>query len=136
MKYVKMLGLAAIAAAALTAFVGVGSASATEVTCSVGNRCPANQEIHAVTEKKAVLDAPFGNIECEGTVRGFLEMPGSASETATGPLDETIVGGEPTGLHWSNCGSDTVQTLKAGTLEVHTTETNNNHDGTLTSTGA
>ena len=53
MRYVKMLGLAAIAAAALTAIIGAGTASATvlcEGTPAVGTECgPTSQHVAAGT---------------------------------------------------------------------------------------
>ncbi|MGN6663156.1 MAG: hypothetical protein ACTHK6_02940 [Solirubrobacterales bacterium] len=113
MKYVKMLGLAAIAAAALMAFVGVGSASAAAgtLTCGSGTKCAAGTEINSSSEGKAVLDAPFGNVECESTVAGHTktEAEGGSAGGSSGPI---------TTLSWSNCGGDTVTTLATGSLSV------------------
>jgi hypothetical protein len=127
MKYVKMLGLAAIAAAALMAFVGAGSASAAELTCPPGTTCPVGTTFHAVSgteavPKKAVLDAPFGNIECNSTVHGHV--------TSSNPT----IAIEITSLIFNNCGSDTVTTLATGTLGI--TNIAGTKDGTVTSTGA
>ncbi|MGN6254285.1 MAG: hypothetical protein ACTHO8_04805 [Solirubrobacterales bacterium] len=133
MKYLKMLGLAAIAACALMAFVGAGSASATTLTCTepAGTKitCPKGTEIHAVSEGKAVLDAPFGNIECESTVTGKTSNTGSSTETVKGPIES---------LTFTNCGNDTVTVLKKGELEIHTFPNEKEWEegkGTLTSTG-
>jgi hypothetical protein len=115
MKYIKMLGLAAVAAAALMAFVGAGSASAAELTCN-GSPCAIGATIHSVSEGKAVLDAPFGNVECESTVHGEVTKNGEAGKPAVGQITETP--GPNTGLNWTNCGGDTVTTLKAGTLSI------------------
>jgi len=98
MKYVKMLGLAAVAAAALMAFVGASTASAT-VLCKTagtgsptGTTCPANQAYPAGTAITAVnkgtvkLDTTFKTIECSGSeVKGSTSNEGSATETVTGP---------------------------------------------------
>ncbi|MGN6663151.1 MAG: hypothetical protein ACTHK6_02915 [Solirubrobacterales bacterium] len=125
MKYVKMLGLAAIAAAALMAFVGAGSASAaTTLTCGPNTLCPAETQIHAVSEGKAVLDAPFGNVECESTVQGHTT---NAAGSNDGPI---------TALLWSACGNDKVETLANGSLTIETQEASPNNNGTLKSTGA
>jgi hypothetical protein len=158
MKYVKMLGLAAVAAAALMAFVGASTASAT-VLCKTpgtgtptGTTCPANQaypagtEIHAVSEGNLVLTtgSEFTEITCKkGTVKGKTSNEGSATETVSGAA-ETIT--------WEECstpnGACTVTTLKPGTLEVHwiegvdknekgeVTAVTGSHNGTLTSNGA
>ncbi|MBO0885312.1 MAG: hypothetical protein J2P17_34270, partial [Mycobacterium sp.] len=130
MKYVKMLGLAAIAAAALMAFVGVGSASATELTCGENPEvmCPVETTIHAESEGNVTLDAPFGNVVCSGsTVQGHTTNTGGSTETVDGPI---------TALTFTGCGSNTVTVLKFGELIIHTTKENEiNHDGTLTSTG-
>ncbi|HEX5527551.1 MAG TPA: hypothetical protein VFX44_10205 [Solirubrobacterales bacterium] len=120
MKYVKMLGLAAIAAAALMAFVGAGSASATTLTCE-GSACSVGANFHSESNGKAVLDAPFGNVECNSTVQGEVT---SATEASV----------KITELKWTNCGSDNVVTLASGTLKI--TNIAGTKNGTVTSTGA
>jgi len=137
MKYVKMLGLAAIAAAALMAFVGASSASAT-VLCKTegtgpptGTTCPALQaygagtEIHAVNTTTVKLDTTFKTVECTGsTIKGSTSNEGGPTETVTGPEGELTFTG-------CNC---TVNVLKAGTLEIHWIE--GTHNGTITSNGS
>ncbi|MGN6254287.1 MAG: hypothetical protein ACTHO8_04815 [Solirubrobacterales bacterium] len=125
MKYVKMLGLAAIAAAALMAFAAVGSASAaTTLTCGSGTLCAAETTIESKSEGKAVLDAPFGNVECESTVKGHTTNTAGSPD---GPI---------TSLTWSNCGGDTVTTLENGSLSIETEGATSNNNGTLKSTGS
>ena len=134
MKYLKMLGLAAIAAGALMAFAGAGTASATELTCTepagVIVMCPNPTTVHAVSEGHAVLDTIFGNIECESTVNGTANTGGPSST-------ETVVGsGEVT---FFNCTTAVVKVLKNGTLEIHTDPNDSASDttnGTVTSTGS
>ena len=139
MKYLKMLGLAAVAAAALMAFVGGSTASAT-VLCKTtptkpqtpeGTTCPPNQaypagtKIHAVNEEHTVLTTEFLNVTCtESTVEGETENEGSATETVKGPI---------TVLTFNGCNC-TVNVLKRGSLEVHWIE--GTHNGTLKSSGA
>jgi len=157
MKYVKMLGLAAAAVAALMAFVGASTASAT-VLCKVegekgatgltGTTCPAEKaypkgtEIHAVLDPgtgPAKLTTAFKNIECEeSTVSGKTSNEGSATETVTGSVEV---------LTFGKCNCE-VNVIKKGTLEVHwinVLDKNENgeviaetggHNGTLTSNGA
>jgi len=78
MRYLKMLGLAAIAALALMAVVGAGSASAATV-CSLagtGTSCGGSHgfhytgTMHAATEagKPAELQSGFDNVKCDSTV--------------------------------------------------------------------
>ncbi|MGN6254705.1 MAG: hypothetical protein ACTHO8_06945 [Solirubrobacterales bacterium] len=124
MKNLKSFVLAVAAAAMLLAFAGVGSASATELTCG-REMCAAETTIKAVSEGKTVFDEPFGNLECEVTLEGHTENTGSATETIKIPL---------TTLTFTNCGGDTVSVLHAGSLEVHWKEGGNN--ATLTWTGA
>jgi hypothetical protein len=107
MRDTKKLGLAAVAAAALMAFVGAGSASAAELTCN-GSPCAIGATVHAVSEGKIVFDAPFGNVECESTVHGEVLTNGEAGKPAV----------VSAGISWSNCGADTVTTLKTGTLLI------------------
>jgi len=146
MKYVKMLGLAAIAAAALMALVGASTASASRLCkvntetemCSEANKYGSNQEIHAVLTagKIAKLSTAFKTIECKkSTVKGKIaeEWTGSTTQTVTGPIEV---------LNFEECNC-TVNVLKTGTLEVHAdpitdeggkvTDTDN---GILTSNGA
>lgn len=125
MKYIKMLGLAAVAAMALMAIVGAGSASAT-VLCK-NSAC--TETYGAGTEVKATsshtqLTAPFGTVTCTtNEVAGKTENAGSATETVKGPV---------TSLVFSSCNG-VVKVLANGTLEVHKTTSGN---GTLTSSGA
>lgn len=123
MKYLKILGLAAIAAAALMAFAG--TASATELTCGA-EMCPTGTEIKSVSEGHATLDAPFGTIQCNSAVSGKTSNTGGA---------ETVEGSIST-LDFTNCTNATVDVLKNGTLEIHTAGSTANGNGTLTSTGA
>jgi hypothetical protein len=68
-KYLKMLGLAAVAAAALMAFVGAGTASADELctTAAVSNMCPAGK---VITEVDASL---VGSAKLESTTGATLD---------------------------------------------------------------
>jgi hypothetical protein len=120
MRNLKSFLLAVAASVALTAFVGVGSASGTELTCS-SSLCAAETAIEAESEGKVVLDAPFGNVECNSTVEGHTT---NTEGSPDGPIS---------GLKWTNCGVDVVTTLAAGTLSIESTGSSN---GTLTSTGA
>jgi hypothetical protein len=141
MKYVKMLGLAAVAAAALMAFVGASTASAT-VLCKVqgegsgastGTTCPANQAYGAGTKikaslvsgTKAKLKTEFKTIECEeSSVEGETSSEGGAGESITGPEGK---------LSFGKCNCE-VKVFKAGTLS--TSWISGTHNGTLTSTGS
>ena len=125
MKYLKMLGLAAIAAAALMAFVGAGTASATELTSPEGTMVTAGTTITAKSEGHAVLDSIIGKIECNSEVSGPTGNTGGANETISGTIST---------LSFTGCTTATVHVLKAGSLEIHSIS--GTHNGTLTSTGA
>jgi hypothetical protein len=133
MKYLKVFALAAVAAAALMAFVGAGTASATVVckTVPTAGVCPEGWDYPAGTVGKAslkagttaALKATGGEIliTCtESTVGGQSVNTGSATETVKSAL---------TSLTWSNC-SNTVETISPGTGELHWIAGTNN--GTLT----
>jgi hypothetical protein len=122
MKYVKILGLLAVAAAALMAFAG--SASATTVTTTTGGSA-ATPTIHAENENGHVtLVNNIAAIECSSTVEGKVESHG-AGATASGKL---------TWLLFTACtNSWHVTNTNTGSLEVHWTS---GHNGTLTSSGA
>lgn len=129
MKHVKMLGLAAIAAAALMAFVGASTASAT-VLCKNGTTTTTCSEpygevtIEAEQSKAIKLDTTFKTVECKKSTLKGPASAGSSTTTVSGPVES---------LTWGECNC-TVTTLKGGTLEVHSIAGTDN--GTLTSNGA
>lgn len=113
----RMLGLAVVATAALMAFVGVSSASAT-VLCSTnsnpctGTKYPAGTEVKSnlAAGTKSVLSTEFQKIECsKSTVAGKTSNAGGATETVKGSV-ETLTFEE------CNC---TVAVLKKGGWEYH-----------------
>ncbi len=128
MKYIKMLGLAAVAAMALMAF-GAGTASATElyqlktganaVTLGKGTTIDASLTGSAKLEAGGeVLDTCTG-----GTVDGVVDNPGSSTTTVSGPINE---------LTWTGCTKPTT-TVKTGALEIHYSS---NTNGTVTGSGS
>jgi hypothetical protein len=125
MKYVKMLGLAAVAAMALMAFAG--SASATIIESGSGQLLKGSAIDASLTgSETAKLEA--GSLvldECTGgTVEGITSNNGSSTETVKGEVSKA-------NLTWSGC-SRTTNTLAGGNLEIHWTSGAN---GTLTATG-
>jgi hypothetical protein len=132
MKYLKMLGLAAVSAMALMAFLGAGTASATvlcktamtEGCAAAGWAYPAGTVIDSSLEGPAVLETTEGveiDTCTEGTVKGATSNAGSSTETVSGNIEETEdAGGVKTfpGLTWGNC-TQTTDTLRSGSLEVH-----------------
>lgn len=136
MKYAKMLGIAVAAVAAVLAFIGAISASATVLcktpgtgsptgtTCPEGWAYPAGTKLHAVSEGSVVLDNSLLNITCEGSAfESETGNEGGAMETVTGP--------EGT-LTFAKCNCE-FKTLKAGTSEIHWIE--GTHNGTITAKG-
>ena len=126
MKYVKMLGLLAVAAAALMALAG--TASATTITSPTNTKFTG--EIHAVSEAHTTLVAANGIVvECNSTLTGHIEKHG-AGITASGPITTLIFGTAAT----EGCtNGDVVHVAKPGTLEVHWIASG---EGTVTSKGA
>lgn len=129
MKYLKMMFGLAAAVAALIAFAGAGSASATTLDCSsAGAMCAGPTKVHLVNEGKITLDAAI-KLECEeSTIEAELSTGGeSSTETASGAV---------TAFTLQNCGGWTTTVVKKGTLEIHT-DTTGVHDGngTLTWSG-
>ena len=124
MKWVKMLGLTAIAAIFLMVFGG-GNAAATELTCPHGVMCEVRTTIHAESENKVVLDAVFGTVECDSTSEGHTWNTGGAAETVEGPITQ---------LTFTNCGTDKVEVTFNGSLAIHTEGGVANGNGTVTST--
>jgi hypothetical protein len=120
MKYIKMLGLLTVAAAAFMAFAGTASAT---VLKSGGTTLGSGTKIES-TGTNAVLKAGFATIECaHSEVDGKTSNTGGASETVEGVL---------AGLTFTGCNG-TVNVLKKGRLITHYTTSMN---GTMTSQGA
>jgi hypothetical protein len=135
MKYVKMLGLAAVAAMALMAFIGASSASAT-VLCKEANTTgcsAAGKDYAAGTVISASLDT--GNSAVLKTTGGFIENTCTTSTVEgptvnTGGATETVSGTvEAAKLTFSNC-SNTTDVTAGGELEIHWISGTDN--GTLT----
>jgi hypothetical protein len=107
MKYVKILGLLAVAAAAFMGIAGTAAASPTLTS-------PANTAytgtLHASSEGHAVLHNPIAKIECNSTVSGSVTSNGTP---ASGPIAT---------LTFSPCTDEwhvTTATEKGGTLSVN-----------------
>jgi hypothetical protein len=104
MRYVKTLGLLAVAAAALMAFAG--TASATALTSPAGTTYTGAVR---ATSSSTSLHGPFITVSCtHSTAEGKVEAHG-ASVTAAGKVS---------GLTFTGCNYP-VTVKKAGALEVH-----------------
>ena len=118
MKYVKMLGLAAVAAMALMAFVGAGTASATEIYKGA-ETLKSGTVIDASLSGTATLTTTEGTLldTCTaGTVKGTTTNNGGGAGVA--------VEGHITELTWTNCTEPTSTTAK-GTLKINFTSGKN-----------
>lgn len=113
MKYVKRLGLAAITAAVLMAFVGASAASAT-VLCKNGTTTTTCSEpygevtFEAEQTKAVVIHTVFKTIECKNFHLVAALSSGGSTKTVSGS----------TTLTFGECNCD-VTMLKGGTLELH-----------------
>jgi hypothetical protein len=132
MKYVKMLGLAAVAAMALMAFFGASSASAAVLCKTNSDPCEAGQDLEKgaalnsslAAGKTAVLKAAFSEVVCsKSEVKGEVTNTGGKGKEVSGDITEIT-------FTECTCGSRTahVTTTEAGTLKV-------NDAGTVTSVG-
>jgi len=130
MKYLKALGLAAIAAMALTAFLGASSASATVLCTTTSNPCGTGwhiDHIHAtlVSGSTVSINATGGALEAtctESTVTVEKKQTGSATTTPS-------VTAAASNVTWGKCSS-TTDTLEGGGLEIH--QIAGTHNGTIT----
>ncbi len=122
MKYIKMLGLAAVAAAALMAFVGASTASAAALY-SGASKVGTGTKVES-TGTNAVLKAGFATITCgHSEVDGKVENAGGVGVPVSGAINR---------LTFTECNA-TVNVLKKGELIVHHAGGLN---GTVTSVGA
>jgi hypothetical protein len=127
-KYAKIMSLAAVAAVAIMALVGAGSASATtmckknESPCSSANQWPSGTKFTAVSSE-ALLTGSL-EVHCASTI----ELTTNA--TSGSPLAGTV-----NALKWTSCGggctSATTTTLPSGSLEA-----SSGGNGTMTAEGA
>ena len=136
MKYLKMLGLAAVATAALMAIAGAGTASATVFCHTTSSPCP--EKWKAGTEPRFTVRPGTAGIwkdtsgaiaaKCpEGELRGTITNAGSATETVKTSVPAS-------GLTWPGVeGCIKTVTLEGGTLEVHAISGTDN--GTVTVSG-
>jgi len=140
MNRMKFLLLAGIAAMALMATVGAGSAAATPTTlceveetigglpiCAPENQYPAGTMIHAHLEKntKLMIPTPFGVAECEeSTLTAITEQ-----QTAM-PLGAIVAE-----FNFGKCGEYEVKAVELGTLDIEIIDLPFwTHNGTLTFT--
>ena len=126
MKYLKMLGLAAVAAMALMAF-GAGSASATKLCTVATEPCPNADvtSIHAELVGEAVLETKEGTVlnKCKkSTISGDVTN-GATGSPASGPV---------TVLTFGEC-ERTVDVIKLGSMDVN--NISGTFNGTVTVTG-
>lgn len=136
MKYVKMIGLAALAVGALMAIAGTGTASATVFCHTTSSPCP--EKWKAGTEPRFIVKPGTYGIwgdtsgaiaaKCpEGELRGTITNAGSATETVK-------ISVAASGMTWNSVeGCIKTETLEGGTLEVHAISGTDN--GTVTVTG-
>lgn len=135
MKYLKMLGLAGLAAVALMTSVALGSASAT-VLCKEGKTTGCAAAGQGYAQGTAVEATLASGTSSETIAGGFLEgtCTGStmkASILNAGSATETVKG-SASSLTWSGCTYPT-KTKTLGTFEIHWIS--GTDDGTLTASG-
>lgn len=126
MKYIKAVGLAALAMA-LMAFVGAGTASATTLDNGEGQHINIGTSIDASLVGSAELKSTGGSVldTCtSGTVEGVTTTTGGINETVKGTVT-------PGNLTWGGCTA-TTDTLGGGELEIHWIA--KSRDGTVTGT--
>lgn len=133
MRYLKMLGLAAVAAMALMAFVGVGSASAVtlcENNTATGCTSHVNsgKEIDFSAEDSIKLAGPFGI-----TIVTCTESTVKVTTSSTGSDNAAAIGGTVTSLTFAKC-TRPVTVGTGGTLSM--VESGAGGNGTVTSSGA
>ncbi len=120
MKHLKILGLAVVAAAALTAFVGVGSASATAL-CKEGNMttntCASNQSYISGTVIKAKTNGTRTAKLVTGLATVICDSEAVGETTSGATAGAAALPGEITALSFTNC-------IVEGTTQTCTVTTN------------
>ncbi|HET7455474.1 MAG TPA: hypothetical protein VFJ76_08140 [Solirubrobacterales bacterium] len=128
MKHLKILGLALVAAAALTALFGAGSAAATKLCTSAActTDYAAGTEIESSLSSSTIFETTGGTVleTCTGG-----EMNGKTSATSGEPLRELI-----TTFTWTGC-TKTKDTIASGELKIRASGSADGN-GTLTGAGS
>lgn len=134
MKYLKMAGLALLAAMALTAVAATGSASATVYCSTTADPCPPTQRWFSLLNFRMAADhtavhlrdTEGGELDScsESAVKGTITNAGSSTSTVTASVEE---------LTWGSCTFPT-KTLAAGKFETHKISGTSN--GTVTLDGS
>ncbi|MGN6256701.1 MAG: hypothetical protein ACTHN3_02980 [Solirubrobacterales bacterium] len=141
MKHLKMLGLAVLAAGALSALIGAGTASAT-VLCSTntnpctGTKYPSGTSVSGslVSGTNAVLVTGSGEVTCtKSTISGKTTSAGSSTTTVTGEITAVSFTGCTESVFHSSC-TVTSENLP-WKVEVHSSSTNGNGAMTAFSSG-
>jgi hypothetical protein len=127
MKHVKTLGFAALAASALIAILGVGTASATTLTKEAGATVKTNSTIHANLESGTVAKLIFGieTVECSEATIGAITGNETGVAITSSMTSKT--------LSFNKCNCE-VKTLAGNFFIVEWIK--NTSNGTLTSSGA
>jgi len=136
MKYLKMLGLAAVAAMAVMAFVGASSASADQLCTKTESPCATANLITSIdatlaagtTSKLSTTEGTVLDTCTSGTVGGTVEKQGVGVDPISGPISS---------LTWGSSGTNctfTTTTIKNGKLDVTSVSTPVAHSGTVTGT--
>ena len=131
MKNLKMLGLAAAAALALTALIGVSSASATVLCSEYTRECPAGKGYGSGTVIDATMEAGTSSVirDTAGTVLATCTGGTFKGETTGAGTKETAVPGVLQSLTFTGC-AQTLTVLKTGKMNILYAGPNTN--GTLT----
>jgi hypothetical protein len=99
MKYLKILGLAAVAAMALMAVAGAGTASATELCTVNTSPCPAASKYNSGTvieasSTNATLTSSLGNVVCTGSsIKGTTTSSGGSKLSVEGTMESLSFSG-------------------------------------------
>jgi hypothetical protein len=118
MKYVKMLGLAAVAVMAAMAFLGTSPSSA-DVLCTVNqDPCPKKEVVTKIWEISIQKNWASSRIEDTSGSTTLSTCTGGLAGTSEVKQGEGVhVTGEITELTWSGC-TTTTDTVKNGSIEV------------------
>ena len=123
MKYLKMLGLAAVAAMALTAFTA-GSASATTLEAE------GSAKSSAVTISASLQKESSAVLRTTGGLFANTCLGSTAHGTSASPFSGASVGGPLSSLTFTSCSEEKVVVDNAGSLSIAWTSGTN---GTVTS---
>lgn len=121
MRYLRILGLAAVAALALTAFAGAGTAAAETTPCKEAvETCTSSWGVGTEVEAMSIAGGPEEVSTLVFTTGSFFAQNVACTGDLKGKIENTTTPSGKGEAFWTNCtGAEAVSTVTNGTIAIH-----------------